>query len=366
MKLRKNIVIHLITVGVILASCSTTKNNSLAYNLPKTTKITISSEQYYKYQKFDVSVINELNELYSFQSLAREEKINIRKLRNNFKKLSSKKSFLLNLDATNIHSLKVMELIYRLELPIKIYWDDKGQGMKFVDLITKPVTGFCSSLNQDAIDSIASEIAGSGQQTMIIYMKNYALALERLAKFIPAMKTIQFDSDDPQKFAAMLLGIESSQNRFIKIKNLNPNQKLKFLPRSRNDLQKIVLILEPNQYKSLLPALRYHGGNKFQYINFISALDNLNDVNQLLDFESTLIPMSVNIAEEIKTKKMLSLENITRDSILSDWLLIELMNQSGVGSADISGMTGKLEFQKGGCTKRKIPLKNVDSQWVTS
>jgi hypothetical protein len=216
------------------------------------------------------------------------------------------------------------------------------------------------------MDSIATEIAQPDKKTMIIYMKNYTLLASNLAELIPSMKSIQFDSSNPQSFAASLLGIDSSQGRFMKIKNLNPNQELKFAPRPRDDIQKIVLILEPNKYKSLLPALRYHGGKNFQYISFISALENLNNVNQLLDFENTLMPISVNIAEEIKTKKIRSLENNTRDAILSDWLLIEIMNQAGISSAVISGMTGRLEFQKGMCTKRSIPLNFIDSKWITS
>ena len=164
----------------------------------------------------------------------------------------------------------------------------------------------------------------------------------------------------------MLLGINDSQNRFVKIKNLNPNQELKFLPRPRDDVQKILLILEPTQYKSLLPALRYHGGSNFEYINFISSLENLQDVNQLLDFENTLILLSENIIKKIKAKEIDSLESITRNSILNDWLLIELMNQSGVRSANISGMTGTIEFQKGRCAKRRIPLSRVRAQWIAS
>lgn len=366
MKLRKNIVIHIITIGVILASCSSTNNNSLAFNSSKIIASPGSPNQYFKYDNFDVGVINELNNDFNLQSFEQEEKIRIKKLRNNLKKISSKESFLLNLDKTNIHSLKLVELIYRLELPISIKWSDEGQGIKFEDLLAKTVPGFCSSLYQDAMDSIALETIRADQKSMVIFMENYSLAVERLAKLIPGIKLIEFDSNNPQDFAAMLLGVNNSQKRFIKIKNLNPNQEFKFLPRSRDDIQKIILILEPSQYKSLLPALRYHGVSNFEYTNFISVLENLNSINQLLDFENTLIPISENIVAKIKAQKIRSLENITSNAILSDWLLIEIMNQSGIGSADISGMTGRLEFQKGSCAKRKVPLNMVNSKWVSS
>ena len=366
MKLRKKIVIHLITVGIILSSCATTQNNSSAPEPTKAANNPVNTEQYFNYQEFNDSAIDELNALSNSNSLIREEQAEIKKLSNNLKKIFSKKSFILNLDTTNIHSLNVMESIYQLELPIKIQWRNEEQSEKFLDLIAKPVTGFCSSLYKDAIDSIATEIANSDQETIIIFMKNYAVVADQLAELLPEIKSIKFDSSDAQNFAATLLGINDSQDRFVKIKNLNPNHELKFAPRPRDDIQKIVLLLEPTQYKSLIPALRYHGGSNFEYINFISSLQNLQDVNQLLDFEDTLIPLSEDIIKKIKANEIYSLENITRDAILNDWLLIELMNQSGIRSANISGMTGKLEFQKGRCAKRRIPLDRVSSQWLAS
>ena len=364
MKLRTKIVIHLITVGVILSSCSTTQNNSSSPELTKAANNRINIGQYLNYQGFNTAVINGLDEESSYHGLSREDKEEARKLRNNVNKILAKKSFVINLDTANIYSVRVMESIYQLDLPIKIEWGNEEQSIKFVDLMTKPVTGFCSSLYKDAMDSISTEVVNSDQETIIIFMKNYAVIANQLTELLPEIKSIQFDSSDPQNFAAMLLGINDSQNRFVKIKNLNPNQELKFSPRPRDDIQKIVLILEPTQYKSLLPALRYHGGSNFKYINFISSLENLQDVNQLLDFENTLMPLSENIIKKIKTKEIDSLESITRNSILNDWLLIELMNQSGVRSANISGMTGAIEFKKGRCAKRRIPLSRVSAQLI--
>jgi len=247
-----------------------------------------------------------------------------------------------------------------------VEWSEDAQNFTFIDLMTEPLSGFCQSLHQDAMDAIASNIIGSDQKTTIIFMKNYSIAAKNLKELLPNSKTILFDSSRPQQFASKLLGVNESQNRFIKIKNLNPNQELKFLPRTRNDIQKIVLLLEPDQYKSLLPALRYHGGSNFEYINSISSLESLKDVNQLLDFEDTMLPLSANIIEKIKSKEIEVLESLIEYSMLNDWLLIEIMNQSGVRSADISGMTGGLRFQKGRCAKRIIPLKRINSQWVTS
>jgi len=366
MKLLKITALNIVAVAVILASCTTSQNNSLAAGSPETPVTFSSLEKYLTYQAFGASIIGELDSMSASKDLRNNQHVAIKQLRNNIRKISSKKTFFLSLNNADSYSLKIMELIYQLDLPIKVQWTEQAQNFLFSDLMTEPLTGFCQSLHQDAIDAIASNVIASDQKTTIIFMKNYSIAVKKLQEFLPNSTAIQFDSSGPQEFASMLLGINESQKRFMKIKNLNPNQELKFSPRARDDIQKIVLILEPSQYKSLLPALRYHGGSNFEYINFISSLESLEDVYQLLDFENTMLPLSLNIIAKIKSQEIESLASLTRDSVLNDWLLIELMNQSGIRSADISGMTGSLEFRKGSCAKRTISLESINSQLVTS
>ena len=52
----------------------------------------------------------------------------------------------------------------------------------------------------------------------------------------------------------------------------------------------------------MIPALRYHGGNGFKYINFISALEDILNPHQLLDYEDSFIPISEYITTQIIEK----------------------------------------------------------------
>ena len=182
----------------------------------------------------------------------------------------------------------------------------------------------------------------------------------------PKINSILFKKDDPQLFAAETLGINSSNKRFKKITSLNPNQKLEFSARPRGDIQKIFLLLEPAQFQSVLPAFKYHGGNKFQYVNFISSLVALNNTNQLLDLENSSVPLSGRLSQAIRSKEIVSLEGIMQRSMLHDWLLIEIIKQAGIRSADIDGMTGTLKFQRNSCTKRNLPMQRINSNWINS
>ena len=53
-------------------------------------------------------------------------------------------------------------------------------------------------------------------------------------------------------------------------------------------------------------------------------------------------------------------------SMLHDWILIEIIKQAGIRSADIDGMTGTLKFQRNNCTKRNLPMQRINSNWINS
>ena len=182
----------------------------------------------------------------------------------------------------------------------------------------------------------------------------------------PKIKSILFKQNDPQLFAAETLGINSSNKRFKKISSLSPNQKLEFLSRPRGDIQKIFLLLEPSQFQSILPAFKYHGRSKFEYVNFISSLESLNNASQLLDFENSSVTLSERLSQNIRSKKITSLEGIMQRSMLHDWLLLEIIKQAGIRSANIDGMTGTLKFQRNNCTKRNLPMQRINSNWINS
>ena len=86
---------------------------------------------------------------------------------------------------------------------------------------------------------------------------------------------------------------------------------------------------------------------------------------ELLDYENSEAPFSSYLSDKIKNKKLLSLEGILEKSVLSDWLTIQLLKQSGVKSAEINGMTGRLKFQRNSCVKRTIPMQGINSKWIT-
>ena len=116
----------------------------------------------------------------------------------------------------------------------------------------------------------------------------------------------------------------------------------------------------------MMPALRYHGGNRFKYLNFISSLEEINSPLQLLDYEDSFTPMSNFIASKIQKDASISLEKFIELGALNEWLLLQILKQAGVQSARINGITGRIIYKSNTCTKREIPLKKISTNLFLS
>jgi hypothetical protein len=368
MRSKKNTVLTFTSAIAILASCTSANINRSNENFILEENLQAEDvNQYFGYRDLNAKAIRELDLYIKDSQLSSNELNDLKKLRSNIRKIASKEAFIIYAGKSNIYSFELIKLIYSFDLPIQIKWDQSDKKYISQNLLSDAPLGFCSNLYEDALETIAKEVSIVSNSTLLVYSEAFSEEKNFLTDRFPKINSILFKREDPQLFAAETLGINSSNKRFKKITSLNSNEKkLEFSARPRNDIQKIFLILEPAQFQSVLPAFRYHGGNKFQYVNFISSLEALNNTNQLLDFENSSVTLSDRLSQNIRNKEIISLEDIMQRSMLHDWLLIEVIKQAGIRSANIDGMTGALNFQRNSCTTRNLPMQKINSNWINS
>jgi hypothetical protein len=367
MVFKKNKYLIRLTALIILASCSTTSKN-LNLNSAKFTKENISKDflEIYDYQGYFDDDLEKIQAAIDEEVLDPRELNDAKILKRNYQKILRKKNYSLKLKPNHKYSNELIELIYKLNLPISIVWDEKKQIILPQNLLSQKVNGFCSSIYDDAIVSINEEINKSSNSVLIIYSEKYKPKIENLEQDNKNLLTIKYASTNFQEFSAKTLGIELSEKRFNKIANLNPNQKLNFSPRPRSDFKQIIIMLNPQEYKSMIPALRYHGGNNFKYLNFISSLEEISAPLQLLDYEDSLTPISTYLTSKIKNDEFGSLEKFLELGVLHEWLTVQILKQAGVQSAKINGVTGSIFYQSDSCTKRIIPLQKISADLISS
>lgn len=359
---KKNKYIKYLLILSILASCSSTPDNIITlYDEPNRKAYQRDLHDLNAYNAFFVNDLEIIQQKIDNQKLSQGELNDLKLLKKNYQKILKKNKYQIKLNPRQENSKELIELIYQFNLPIRILWDENQSNVIPANLLYKKIEGFCSSIYDDSISSINKEINKNPSPTLVIYSDQYSSIAKKIKSIDSKIYTINYDSSNFQEFAAKLLGIDLSENRFKKISNLNPNQVMNFNPRSRSDIKQIVMLLKPQEFREMIPALRYHGGNKFKYINFISSLEGLNNSLQLLDYEDSHTPISFFLSNKIQNEGMRSIEDFLKYGVLSDWLLDQVLKQAGVQSAIKNGATGVVFYDLNTCNRREIPLKKISS-----
>tara|TARA_Y100001935_G_C17294152_1_gene505130 strand:+ start:934 stop:2037 length:1104 start_codon:yes stop_codon:yes gene_type:complete len=364
---KKNQYIKYFVLILILASCSSTSKNLITSSSESSEKDHQRDLQnIYTYDSFYKDDIEVIQQIIDSQKLSQTELRDLELLKKNYQKILKKNKYQIKLNPRQKFSKELIELIYQFNLPISISWDENVQILIPSDLLIRRIDGFCSSLYYDSIASINKEINKSFGSILVIYSDQYADISKNIKSINSKIFTVNYDSSDFQGFAAKILEINLSENRFKKISNLNPNQVMNFNPRSRSDIKQIVMLLKPQEFKAMIPALRYHGGNKFKYINFISSLEDLNNSLQLLDYEDSYTPISFFLSSKIQNTGAISIEKYLEYGVLSDWLLDQVLKQAGVKSARKNGTTGIIFYNLNTCNRREIPLQKISSDMFST
>ena len=218
MRSRKNTVITFISSIVILASCTSANINHSNENFILEESLQAKDvKKYFGYKDFSAKAIRELDLYIKDPQLSSDELNDLKKLRSNIRKIASKEAFIIYAGKSNIYSFELIQLIYSLDLPIQIKWDQSDKKYISQNLLSETPLGFCSSLYEDALETIATEVSSASNSALLVYSEAFSDEKNFLTDQFPKINSILFKKDDPQLFAAETLGINSSNKRFKKI-----------------------------------------------------------------------------------------------------------------------------------------------------
>ena len=199
MRSRKNTVITFISSIVILASCTSANINHSNENFILEESLQAKDvKQYFSYKDFSAKAIRELDLYIKDSQLSSDELNNLKKLRSNIRKIASKEAFIIYAGKSNIYSFELIQLIYSLDLPIQIKWDQSDKKYISQNLLSEVPLGFCSSLYKDALDTVATEVSSASNSALLVYSEAFSDEKKFLTDRFPTINSILFKKDDPQ------------------------------------------------------------------------------------------------------------------------------------------------------------------------
>lgn len=306
-------------------------------------------EEIFRLREFSDQSLERLDKILALDNLYKRDRQTLTLLKNDLIKIKSDLNS--NIEVTAPAELKeiFIKTIFSLPYKFELTFTNELQAEDFL----KNNGIFCNSLEIDSIKTLAQALSNKDQNIVVITDNNKDSNL-RFVELNPS-HIFTYENQDPQIFAASILQITQSDERFKNIDKLAVPIKVQFVPRIRKDFDLLVFDMDHSAQKKLIPAFRYNYANKLQYYSTIKSLNSILKKGDFLDYEE------VNFSAPnlfLNNPLILFEEEAILSAIISDWLTLSALKQKNLSTRIFNGSSGI--FQSGrNCVERSLNLSKL-------
>ena len=289
----------------------------------------------------------------------------------NTKKLQGRQATNLTIKIDEKYKKILIQASINIDTEFNLIFVNSAKNIISKNILNEALPGFCNSFQDDQLSSIEAVIFSDsvldGKETLVIYENTFKGQERRLNNNFSNLRSVLFSDEGYEQFASNVLGVSDSSERYKRINALLPNVKINNIPRVREDIKNIYFLMSYKNAKGLVPAFRYNysiGINSYASSNLI---ENVNNINGIVDFESLIMPAPNHFGDDIfldQFKKNASIKDRLIFDNLYDLLLTSYLSQSGIKEAVVNGRSGILHLKEGKCISRKLPLKRINSEGI--
>ena len=323
-----------------------------------------------KYESLDVNKTYKVIEDVS-DNLSPYGKNIIEGILRNTKKLQDRQATNLTIKIDEKYKKILIQASINIDTEFNLIFVNSAKNIISKNILNEALPGFCNSFQDDQLSSIEAVIFSDsvldGKETLVIYENTFKGQERRLNSNFSNLRSVLFSDEGYEQFASNVLGVSDSSERYKRINALLPNVKINNIPRVREDIKNIYFLMSYKNAKGLVPAFRYNysiGINSYASSNLI---ENVNNINGIVDFESLIMPAPNHFGDDIfldQFKKNASIKDRLIFDNLYDLLLTSYLSQSGIKEAVVNGRSGILHLREGKCISRKLPLKRINSEGI--
>ena len=323
-----------------------------------------------KYESLDVNETYKVIEDVS-DNLSPYGKNIIEGILRNTKKLQDRQATNLTIKIDEKYKKILIQASINIDTEFNLIFVNNAKNIISKNILNEALPGFCNSFQDDQLSSIEAVIFSDsvldGKETLVIYENTFKGQERRLNSNFSNLRSVLFSDEGYEQFASNVLGVSDSSERYKRINALLPNVKINNIPRVREDIKNIYFLMSYKNAKGLVPAFRYNysiGINSYASSNLI---ENVNNINGIVDFESLIMPAPNHFGDDIfldQFKKNASIKDRLIFDNLYDLLLTSYLSQSGIKEAVVNGRSGILHLKEGKCISRKLPLKRINSEGI--
>ena len=256
----------------------------------------------------------------------------------------------------------IIKSIVHLDSNIKINFVDRVDNEVLPisnNFLNQEFTYFCKPANV-YLEEVTEQYLFNFQkndEVFIFYSERFKYQAEAIKNSYPGVRIFKLvgDYDDLVKRVFELSG---SNSRGDLINRLVQEEDIGFVPRPREDFEKIYIIADYDQSKNFIPSLRFNYILGKEIYVSSQSVTRIEDRKKLLDFSEVILAVPNSF---LKEDESLNLDELSKLSFLQDLILISAIKKSNGNSQIIAGQFANIRFSQNTCSDMQTNLVKIDN-----
>jgi len=257
----------------------------------------------------------------------------------------------------------IIKSIVSLDSDIKInFVDSIDNGVLPIsnNFLNQEFTYFCKPANV-YLEEVTEQYLFDFQkndEVFIFYSERFKYQAEAIKNSYPGVSIFKLEGgyDDLVKSVFELSG---SKSRGDLINRLVQEEDIGFVPRPREDFEKIYIIADYDQSKNFIPSLRFNYILDREIYVSSQSVTRIEDRKKLLDFSEVILTVPNSF---LKEDESLNLNELSKLSFLQDLILISAIKKNNGNSQIIAGQFGNIRYSQNTCSDMQTILVQINNQ----
>lgn len=256
----------------------------------------------------------------------------------------------------------VIKSIVSLEADIRINFVEQIDSETLViknNFLNQEFVHFCKSAN-DYLEEVTKKYLFDFQkndEVFVFYGDKFKSSADLIKKNYPGVRVIKLNGsyDELVKSVFQLSG---SYNRADLINRLVQEEEVIFVPRPREDFEKIFILADYDQSKNFVPSLKFNFILKKPIYVSSQSVTGIEDRKKLLDFSEVILAVPNSFIEDASS----DLNELAKLSFLQDLLLISAIKKDNGNSQMITGKFANIRYSQNTCSDMDMAMVKIDNQ----
>ena len=256
----------------------------------------------------------------------------------------------------------VIKSVISLDADIRINFVEQVDNETLViknNFLNQEFAYFCKSAN-DYLEEITKQYLFDFQkndEVFVFYGEKFKSSADLMKKNYPGVRIIKLDGDYDE-LVKRVFQLSGSYDRADLINRLIQEEEINFVPRPREDFEKIYILAGYDQSKNLVPSLKFNFILKKPIYVSSKSVTRIVDRKKLLDFSEVILAVPNSFIED----DLSDLNELAKLSFLQDLLLISAIKKDNENSQMIIGKFANIRYSQNSCSDMDMAVVKIDSQ----